>query len=151
MTEAPGPDTLPPAAAEIETMARDWITLWQSELAALGSDREAQESWIRLLSLWAGAANALLGALPASHVSEPPRDHHDPRAGTAPPAGAAPPAAASSPGDAALERLDRRLARLEERLAAIERQLPGRGGATEAGARPRRRPSRAGIPPGGPG
>ena len=35
-------------------LARDWITLWQSELAALAVDREAQETWHVLLSLWAG-------------------------------------------------------------------------------------------------
>jgi hypothetical protein len=33
------------------TLARDWITLWQSELAATAVDREAQETWRFMLSL----------------------------------------------------------------------------------------------------
>ncbi len=45
-----------PAGEDLQGLARDWITLWQSELAALAVDREAQETWHVLLSLWAGAA-----------------------------------------------------------------------------------------------
>ena len=45
-----------PAGEALQELARDWITLWQSELAALAVDREAQETWHVLLSLWAGAA-----------------------------------------------------------------------------------------------
>src|SRR6185312_16137389 len=54
----------PPEQADLVELARDWITLWQSELAALATDREAQEAWRTLISLWAGAAGALLGAAP---------------------------------------------------------------------------------------
>ena len=42
--------------ASLHELARDWITLWQSELAALAADREAQETWQALVALWAGAA-----------------------------------------------------------------------------------------------
>ena len=31
--------------AELEKLAEDWITLWQSEIAGLASDREAAEAW----------------------------------------------------------------------------------------------------------
>ena len=155
MAETRGTDAPPFAAAEIEAMARDWITLWQSELAALAGDREAQEGWIRLLSLWAGMATALLGALPPARAPEPrPHPFHeraDARAGTPPPHGAAPIDAAPDARDAALERLDRRLARLEERLAALERGIHGRLGAAPGRARPLGRAGRSGIPPGGAG
>jgi len=46
---------LPPAEAvgeDLHDRARDWITPWQSEVAALAVDREAQETWYVLLSLW---------------------------------------------------------------------------------------------------
>lgn len=29
---------------EVERLAEDWITLWQSEIAALAADREAAEA-----------------------------------------------------------------------------------------------------------
>ena len=51
-------------AADLQGLARDWITLWQSELAAVAADREVQEAWQTLLALWAGAATAMLQALP---------------------------------------------------------------------------------------
>ena len=57
------------AAPDLEALARDWITLWQSELAAIATDREAQESWQAILALWAGAAGALLTAAP--RIKEP--------------------------------------------------------------------------------
>ena len=44
-----------------EAGAADWITLWQSELAALAADREAQETWQAMLALWAGAAGGHAG------------------------------------------------------------------------------------------
>ena len=51
-----------PPAPDLEALARDWITLWQSELAAIAADREMQESWQAILALWAGAAGAILAA-----------------------------------------------------------------------------------------
>ena len=54
------------AAPDLRKLAQDWITLWQSELAALAVDREAQETWHAMLALWAGAAAAMLQAMPAA-------------------------------------------------------------------------------------
>src|SRR5665213_514063 len=104
-----------------DSLARDWITLWQSELAALAADREAQESWQAILALWAGAANAMLAAAPRTWASPGPRSPagprshagpasappaHDPadgRARTAVPPGAAPAAAAPDARDAEID------------------------------------------------
>ena len=118
-TRAP-PGELPP----IE-QARDWIALWQSELAALAVDREAQESVQALVALWANAANAFL----ASHASVaigpdglfPPGPG---RPAAAP--GAAPAAAAFDPRDAELARLAAHIAELERRIAELERERDGK-------------------------
>ena len=59
MTDPPDP-----ASPDTAALARDWITLWQSELTALAADREAHESWAALAALWAGAAEAMLRAVP---------------------------------------------------------------------------------------
>lgn len=37
--------------AEVERLAEDWITLWQSEIAALAADREAAEAWSEIGSV----------------------------------------------------------------------------------------------------
>lgn len=49
MSSKPGP--VDPAA-----MIRDWMTIWQSEVAAMGVDREMQENWARLAGAWAPSA-----------------------------------------------------------------------------------------------
>src|SRR5271165_6209740 len=113
----PGPDQLGWAdvGADMQELARDWVTLWQSELAGGAADREMQETWQRLLALWAGAAGALLaGSFPggAVHGRSDAR-----RPGTPPAAGPAPAAAASDARDAEIDRLAQRVAELERRLA----------------------------------
>jgi hypothetical protein len=125
---------MPPAdpAADLHELARDWITLWQSELAALAVDREMQEAWRVLLSLWAGAAAASLAALPRGMPHEPART----RPADAP--RAASPAAAPAAGDAEIERLRGRVAELERRLAGLERGDRAVGG-SDPGRRPRSR------------
>ena len=113
---APGGST-----ADLQTLARDWITLWQSELAAAAVDREVQEAWQTLAGLWAGAATALLQALPRGGADGG-------RAGAAGAAAAARPTPASAAldaRDAEIERLRRRIDALERRLA----ELDGRAGA----------------------
>jgi uncharacterized protein YceH (UPF0502 family) len=103
-------------------VARDWITLWQSELTAAAADRELQETWQTLAGLWAGVAGAMLRQMPRgtadgrSGSSAPPGS-----AGAAPPARAAAAAAAPDARDAEIDRLARRVADLEQRLANIER------------------------------
>jgi hypothetical protein len=127
-----------PPAADLHELARDWITLWQSELAALAVDREAQESWQALLGLWAGAAAAMLQALPRA-------GHDASRPGAAVAPRPAPAAAAPDARDAEIERLARRIAELERRLAELER---GRVGASAGNRRGAGR-ARGKIPPHG--
>jgi polyhydroxyalkanoate synthase len=93
--EAPGDD----AGLDLPGLARDWITLWQSELAAMAVDREAQETWHTMLGLWAGAAGAMLAAAPRERPDGRPygRRHPAGHAGTAAAPGA-PPAAALAGG-----------------------------------------------------
>jgi hypothetical protein len=90
-------------------LMRDWMTLMQTELAGLATDREALETWQALAGVWARG----LGP-------------HDP---AGPKAVAAAPAAGGDAGRAALlERIDaleRRVAELEQQLARRRR----RGGA----------------------
>jgi hypothetical protein len=121
-----GPTDPPPDPA---ALARDWITLVHSELAAMATDREAAETFQALLALWAGAA--------AAWIPEAPRDPA-PRPA---PAAAAPGAGDAAPapgGDAALLA---RIAALERRIAELEgaaRPAPA------AGARKPRKP-RGGV------
>ena len=82
MNETPDSTTPAPPAADAETAAvwADWITLWQSEWAAMAADREMQEAVQRGVDLWAA------GALSAHDAGR--------RAEAAPPAGPAPAMAA---------------------------------------------------------
>jgi hypothetical protein len=104
---------LPPADFDPRELARDWITIWQSELAAVAVDREAQESWQALLALWAGAAGAMLQATAWATPDGAPGAAAAPRAAAA--------AAAPDAGADAVDRLARRVAELERRLAQLER------------------------------
>jgi hypothetical protein len=99
-----------------QALARDWITIWQSELAALATDRELHESWIRWVTLWAQAAHAATSLLPGA---APPHEPAPGRAGSAAPAGPAAPVAAPDARDATIERLAERVAELERRLAGL--------------------------------
>ncbi|MCF3947895.1 MULTISPECIES: hypothetical protein [Acidiphilium] len=106
---------------DLAALARDWITLWQSELAAMANDRELREAWIGLLALWAGAASSAIDIAQRAARHEPSRATPRRYAGTdgtarPAPGGAAPPAS----GDP-VEHLHRRIAELEARLAALER------------------------------
>jgi len=126
MSEGDG-GAAPPGEGDLLELARDWITLWQSELAALAADREAQESWQTLLALWAGTAGTMLAAAPRGWPGGF-GERADRRAGSAAAPGPAPAAAAPDPRDAEIERLNRRIGALEQRLADIERGERGGGG-----------------------
>ena len=124
MGRAPPEETVSQAdpVADLQALARDWITLWQSELAATAVDREAQEGVQALVALWAGAAGAMLSAMP--------RGMHEPGPFSAQPFGTGTPvapraaAAAAAPDarDAEIERLGRLVGELERRLADLERK-----------------------------
>jgi hypothetical protein len=126
------------AGPDLRRLARDWITLWQSELAALAVDREAQETWHTMLALWAGAAGAMLSAAPRER---PGARHHRPAAGPAGSAaapGTPPAAAAPDARDAEIERLARHVRELEARLADLEHGVRGGDGGDRRGPRRRR-------------
>ncbi|WP_211248670.1 hypothetical protein [Acidocella facilis] len=94
-----------------ETLAKDFVAVWQSELTAMAADRELRECWAATLALWAQAAGAAAALMP----HEPPPGSSRP----AQPARPAPAAAASGPGLDEVERLSRRVAELEQRLAQL--------------------------------
>ncbi|MDD2877234.1 MAG: hypothetical protein PHT60_06540 [Acidiphilium sp.] len=109
-------ETAPPdSEPDLASLARDWITLWQSELTAMAQDRECREAWTGLLAIWAGAATAAFAATDAAR-------RHDTLRRTRPDGSPRPPPdpAASDAGRNAIERLNRRIAELEARLAALE-------------------------------
>jgi hypothetical protein len=122
-------------ATDLDQLARDWITLWQSEIAALAHDREAAETVSRLAAIWAGLAASWLRASP----------HDAPAARPAAAPGSAPAAAAPDAGlDAVrqlLGELAERLGGIEQRLAALER----RSGPRTSGATNRGRPAKHGL------
>jgi hypothetical protein len=89
---------------------QDWITIWQSELNAMATDREAQQAFARMVSLWAASARAAGAFLP---------DGPPGRASPESPAGAAAATAAFDARDAAIERLASRVEELERRLAGV--------------------------------
>ena len=134
--------TEPSIEMDLGSLARDWLTLWQSEFAALAADREALEAWQKLIALWTGAAGSLAAAaLDGSGAGR--RDRPDGSTAAAPRPAAA--AAAPDPRDAEIERLRGRVAALERRLAEIERQQQSADGA--ARVRARRRPGGKPKPP----
>ena len=106
--------------ADWRALARDWVTIWQSELAALADDREAAQTWQRMVDGWARMAEAMIAATPEPSPAHPSPAHRDERVpGPAAPAGATAAAAAPDARDAELERLATRVAELERRLAAL--------------------------------
>jgi hypothetical protein len=129
-----GPAAAERDAADLQGLARDWLTIWQSELAAAAADRELRETWQQLVAAWAGAAGAMLQGLPRGRSDAAPPG----RAGPAAPPGPAPVAAAPDPRDAEIDRLGDRIAELERRLAELERDAErtrgDRGGAGRGAA-----------------
>lgn len=121
-----------PAERSIADLAKDWIGLWQSELAALMTDREAQENWQAMLALWSGAASTMFRPMPNAEADGARRQPQSPG-----PKRPAAPAAAPDVRDAEIDRLSRCIAELERRLADVERR-------TGQHAADRRKPDRAG-------
>ncbi len=95
-----------------DSLAEDFVALWQSELTAMAADRELRETWTAMITIWAGTTNAALQALPRVKHDHPPGS-----AAAAQPARPAPAAPASDPGLDQIEQLSRRVAELEQILA----------------------------------
>jgi hypothetical protein len=136
-----GPDAA--AGADLASLARDWIELWQSELAALAADPETAETWARLAALWAGLAASGLAAMPRGASDEQSAGFASAGfSGAAqPPRAAAAPASPDAGGAASfrlLERILDRLEAIERRLAEMEQRVGGGAGRTDP-PRPRRR------------
>ena len=91
-------------------MLEDWISIWESELAALATDREGRERWKSLVSQWAVQARAAAAWMDGFDAS-PGRP-----AGPGAQAGTAPAAASPDPRDDAIAQLARRVEELERRL-----------------------------------
>lgn len=116
-------------------LARDWITLWQSELSAMAADREIRESWQTVLALWAGTMSAMLRDPPSAARHDTTRG----QSGSADAPRAAPVAAAPDARDAEIASLARHVAALERRLADLER---GGGHVGDPGVDPKFRSGR---------
>jgi hypothetical protein len=135
----------PDAETDLRALAEDWIAIWQSEITAYLTDPETQASWTAMIALWAGAAQAMMRAMPGQSgfppsgfgpARQPPASGRSRRRDrAAEPAGAAapPPAgtdvtAGASPAAAAPDARDDEVRRLEQRVAELERRLAGRDG-----------------------
>lgn len=106
--------------ADIESLARRFLDLWQEQLAAVAADPE-----------FANSADRILKALDPGEMERAAGD----RTGTsndAPRPSAA--GTASGNGDDVLRRIERRLAALEKRLDALETGTAGQGGGTRGNA-----------------
>jgi len=138
MNEQDPPDDPRQHQTELDRLAEDWITLWQTEIAAMAADREAAEAWAGAAQFWA-AMGAGMGAGWMRMATK--GFAHDTPAWPAP--AATPPDPGRQPGPGGAEpdaRLDARLAELERRLAAIERG-PGGKPADRRGPRRRKPPA----------
>lgn len=134
MTSAPdepaGPK--PEEPPSLEALARRFIDLWQSQVAALAADPETNQLIARLIEAQMGAADALIKASRAAgqaNTGERGHDTDQARAETA--------AAPSHDGERDVAELARRLAACEARLDHMEKRLGKRGVGARAGARKR--------------
>ncbi|WP_245761892.1 hypothetical protein [Falsiroseomonas stagni] len=94
---APPPD----GEAELDRLAEDWITLWQTEIAGLAADREVAEGMAGMAAAWAALGAAWLRAATAPPFARTPPGGPDPfGAFRSPfgPSGFAPPNFAPPPG-----------------------------------------------------
>ncbi|MBC7801507.1 MAG: hypothetical protein H7Z10_12870 [Gemmatimonadaceae bacterium] len=91
-------------------LAADWITIWQSEWAALVADREVQDAWQRTIAAWAGQAMLAVRAQEAIDAAAR-------RARAVSPPGPTPAADAFDARDRVIADLLARVAELERRAA----------------------------------
>ncbi len=105
------PDAAASAAKSMRSaMLEDWISIWESELAALAADREGQELWRSMVSQWAEQARAAAAWIDAVDFI-PGRP-----SGSGAQEGTAPAAAAPDPRGDAIAQLARRVEELERRV-----------------------------------
>ena len=128
---------------DLDRLAEDWITLWQSEVAGLAADPELAERWAAFASLgaswWRVAAQFSKPFTPgaAQHESTTPPPRPAPAAA---PSGAGGDTGHGGGGGAARDAMAERIATLERRLADLE---SGAGGGSANQRRPRQRRPRA--------
>ena len=111
---------------ELETLARRYLDLWESQLSAMAADSELAEQLGRLFaatnaSLLAGVKSAAAGGAGTADGAQHASDDATGDDAT-PAAGAAPAAAARGDGIVDMTELDRRLAAIERRLDTLERR-----------------------------
>jgi ubiquinone biosynthesis protein UbiJ len=105
--------------SELQTLARRYLDLWESQLSAMASDSELAEQLGRLFA----ATNAsLLSSVQAAGGPQAEQGRADAGANTPGSDRTATPAAARGDRVMDMAELERRLAALERRLDAIERR-----------------------------
>lgn len=117
----------------IEALARRFLDLWQSHVAAFAADPETNHVLGRLMAAQLGAAEQFVKAVRPA----PRADGHEPGDHGAAAARAAPAAAPPPGGERDLAELARRLAACEERLARLEQRPRSRGRSPQKRARKR--------------
>ena len=105
---------------DLQKLAQDWITLWQSELSAMAADTEMHEAWQATMTLWVRTIASTLRSTAWTRASGA-YDRAGRQAGTAEASRTPPADVAPDPRDAEIERLAGHVAALERRLADLER------------------------------
>jgi hypothetical protein len=117
----------PPDLEAQEAVLRDWMTLWHSEVAAMGVDREMQETWMRMAEAWyntaaQGGVAEMFGRMMPSNGASP----LDPAASTGANASTRSASAAhASDAGGELASLRREIGELRNRIEQLE-TAPGR-------------------------
>ena len=127
------PHAAPPGDDRAEPLAwfRDWMTLWQSELAGMAGDRELREQIQAALDTWSTSGQAVLAALGAMMAAQRSAGHDntptppwpaaaDAASGAGPGTSGGTRGGASAGSDDALGALSLRIAELERRIAGLE-------------------------------
>lgn len=113
-----------PAPPNLEEMAKQYLDMWQAQLAAMTGDADTAKAMAGTMAMMGAGAQAFADAArQAAAAQGPGNDGGNPSgAGGAPGAAAAADAAPGGAG-AAVDELARRLAAAEERIARLESEL----------------------------
>lgn len=122
-----GEDKPPETAASVSktaasAMLEDWISIWESELAALAADREGRELWHSCVSQWATRAREAAAWMNAFDgiQGRPAAPGQQARSETA--------ASAPDPRDETIAKLARRVEELERKLLSQQACAASDGG-----------------------